>query len=55
MATVIGIFENQYKKNKPLTVVNQEHKQEDLLILMIQLKHVIDAWKKNKCRHYSIQ
>jgi hypothetical protein len=32
MATVIGIFEDQFKKNKPLTVVNQEHNQEDLHI-----------------------
>ena len=30
MATVIGIFEEQYKKNKPLTVVSLEHKLEDL-------------------------
>jgi hypothetical protein len=46
MATVIGIFENHYKKKKPLTVVNQEHNQEDLLILMIQLKFVISLEKK---------
>ena len=33
MATVIGIFEDQYKNKKPLTVVkDQEIKQEDLLI-----------------------
>ena len=32
MATVIGIFENQYKKNKFLTVVNPAIKLEDLLI-----------------------
>ena len=35
MATVIGIFENQYKSNKPLTVVKPEINLEDLHILMI--------------------
>ena len=36
MATVIGIFENQFKNNQPLTVVKTwELKLEDLLILMI--------------------
>ena len=32
MAAVIGIFEEQYKNNKPLTVVKQEIKEETLLI-----------------------
>ena len=32
MSTVIGIFEDHYKKRKPLPVVKPEHKQEDLLI-----------------------
>jgi UDP-glucose 4-epimerase len=54
MATVIGIFENQYKKKTPLTVVkpgNQTRR-------FTHIKDTVDAcylaWKKNKCRHYSI-
>ena len=54
MATVIGIFENQYKNNKSLTVVKPEVNLEDLPILMTRLMHAFYAWKKNKCRHYSI-
>ena len=46
MATVIGIFEDQYKNNKFLTVVKPGHNQEDLLILMILLKPVIMLGKK---------
>ncbi|WP_440653651.1 NAD-dependent epimerase/dehydratase family protein [Candidatus Pelagibacter sp. HIMB1506] len=54
MATVIGIFENQYKKKKPLTVVKPGTQSR-------RFTHVDDtvwacyyAWKENKCRHYSI-
>ena len=54
MATVIGIFEDQFKNKKPLTIVNQELKQEDLLMFKILWKACYFAWKKNKCRHYSI-
>ena len=41
MATVIGIFENQYLNKKPLTVVKPETKQDVLLILMILFKFVM--------------
>ena len=41
MATVIGIFENQFKNKKPLTVVRPDHNQGDLLILKTPLKFVI--------------
>ena len=54
MATVIGIFENHYKYNKALPVVkpgNQSRR-------FTHIKDTIDicflAWKKNKCKHYSI-
>ena len=54
MATVIGIFEHQYKNNKPLTIVKPGTQSR-------RFTHVDDtvwacyyAWKKNKCRHYSI-
>ena len=45
MATVIGIFENQYLNKKPLTVVKPGTKQEDLLILMILYKFVMRLLK----------
>ena len=51
MATVIGIFEEQYKKNKPLTVI--DHNIEKVTHVKIQLAYY-SAWKINKCRHYSI-
>ena len=46
MATVIGIFEDLYKNKKPLTLLDQVHRQEDLLILMILLKFVMRHGKK---------
>ena len=53
MATVIGIFENCYLKNKPLPVVKPIAKQEDLHIDdTIQVCY--KAWKKNNCKYYSI-
>ena len=46
MAAVIGIFENQYKNNKSLTVVKPGINLEDLLILMTRLMHVFMLGKK---------
>ena len=45
MATVIGIFENQYLKKKPLTVVKPGTKPEDLLIYWIQLRYAMRPGK----------
>ena len=53
MATVLGIFEDQYEKNKPLTVVRPELRQEDLRI-DDTIRTCITAWKKNLNKHYSI-
>ena len=53
MATVIGIFEDQYKKNKPLTVVKPAINQEDYTYRRYYLC-VFICMEKNKCRHYSI-
>jgi UDP-glucose 4-epimerase len=54
MATVIGIFEDQYKRNKPLTVVKPGTQSRRFT----HIKDTVDAcyysWKLNKCRHYSI-
>ena len=45
MATVIGIFEKQFIKNKPLTVVKPGHKLDDLLIFTTLFKFVLRLLK----------
>jgi len=54
MATVIGIFENQYKKNKPLTVVKPGNQSRRFTHIDDTVNACFYAWKKNRCRHYSI-
>jgi UDP-glucose 4-epimerase len=54
MATVVGIFEDQYKKNKPLTIVRPGTQTRRFTHIDDTIKTCIDAWKKNKCCHYSI-
>ena len=54
MATVIGIFENQYKNNRPLTVVKPGTQTRRFTHISDTVKICIHAWKKNKCLHYSI-
>ena len=54
MATVIGIFENAYKKNKPLPIVKPGTQYRKFTHIEDTIKACFDAWKKNKCRHYSI-
>ena len=54
MATLIGIFEDQYKNNKPLTVVKPGTQSRKFTHVDDTIKVCIDAWDKNKCKHYSI-
>ena len=54
MATVIGIFEEAYKNKKPLTVVKPGTQSRRFTHIQDTVKVCYDAWKKNKCRHYSI-
>ena len=54
MATVIGIFEDQYKKKKPLTVVRPGSQSRRFTHIDDTIQACFYAWKKNKCRHYSI-
>ena len=54
MATVIGIFEDQYKKQKPLTVVKPGTQTRRFTHIDDTVEACFYAWKKNKCRHYSI-
>ena len=54
MATVIGIFENCYKKNKPLPVVKPGNQTRRFTHINDTVEVCYMAWKKNLCRHYSI-
>ncbi len=54
MATVIGIFEDRYKKNLPLTVVKPGTQSRRFTHISDTVLICYEAWKKNKCRHYSI-
>ncbi|SVD46577.1 uncharacterized protein METZ01_LOCUS399431, partial [marine metagenome] len=54
MATVIGIFENQYINKKPVTVVKPGKQSRRFTHISDTIKICYEAWKLNKCRHYSI-
>ena len=54
MATVIGIFENQYKKDTFLTVVNPGTQTRRFTHIDDTIETCYNAWKLNKSRHYSI-
>ena len=54
MATVIGIFEYLYKNNKPLTIVKPGNQTRRFTHISDTIEVCIEAWKKNKCSHYSI-
>ena len=54
MATVIGIFEEQYKKKKPLTVVKPGTQSRRFTHVNDTIDACFYAYKKNKCRFYSI-
>ena len=54
MATVIGIFENQYKKKLPLTIVKPGTQSRRFTHIKDTVNVCYYAFKKNKNRHYSI-
>jgi len=54
MATVVGIFEDQYKKNKPLPIVKPGTQTRKFTHIDDTIKTCIEAWRRNKCLHYSI-
>ncbi len=54
MATVVGIFEDQYEKNKPLTIVKPGTQTRRFTHIDDTVNVCIEAWKKNKSLHYSI-
>ena len=54
MATVIGIFEDQFNNKKPLTVVKPGHQKRRFTHIDDTIKVCIKAWELNRCAHYSI-
>ena len=54
MATVIGIFEEKFKKKAPLTIVKPGSQSRRFTHIFDTIEACYYAWKKNKCRHYSI-
>ncbi len=54
MATVIGIFEYQYKNKKSLTVVKPGTQSRRFTHINDTIEICYEAWKNNKCKHYSI-
>ena len=47
-------IENQFRNNKPLTVVRPGKQTRRFTHVEDTVKICLEAWKKNKCRHYSI-
>ncbi|WP_145596171.1 NAD-dependent epimerase/dehydratase family protein [Candidatus Pelagibacter sp. FZCC0015] len=54
MATVIGIFENQYLNKKPLTVVKPGTQTRRFTHISDTVEVCYKAFKANKCKYYSI-
>ena len=54
MATVIGIFENQFKKNRDLTIVKPGTQSRRFTHVFDTVQACYAAWKKNKCKHYLV-
>ena len=54
MSTVIGIFEDHYKRGKPLPVVKPGTQSRRFTHIDDTINICYFAWKKNLCRHYSI-
>jgi UDP-glucose 4-epimerase len=54
MATVVGIFEDHFSRGKKLPVVRPGTQVRRFTHVSDTVKACIFAWKKNKCKHYSI-
>lgn len=54
MATVIGIFEDHYLKNKPLPVVKPGSQSRRFTHITDTIEVCFKAWKTNNCNFYSI-
>jgi UDP-glucose 4-epimerase len=54
MATVVGIFEDQFLRGKKLPVVRPGTQIRRFTHISDTIKACIFAWRKNKCKHYSV-
>ena len=54
MATVVGIFEDNFNQKKKLPVVRPGTQVRRFTHVYDTVKACIFAWRKNKCKHYSI-
>jgi UDP-glucose 4-epimerase len=54
MATVVGIFEDHFKRGKKLPVVRPGTQLRRFTHVSDTIKSCLFAWKKNRCKHYSI-
>ena len=54
MATVIGIFEDQYEKKKPITVVRPGTQSRKFTHISDTIEGCYYAWKRNKNRQYNL-
>jgi UDP-glucose 4-epimerase len=54
MATVVGIFEDYFKRKKKLPVVRPGTQARRFTHVFDTVKACIFAWRKNKCKHYSV-
>ena len=54
MATVVGIFEDHFNKGKKLPVVKPGTQSRRFAHVLDTVKACVFAWRKNKCKHYSI-
>ena len=54
MATVIGIFEEHFKKKKPLPIVKPGSQARRFTHIKDTVNACLVAWKKNSCSHYSV-
>jgi UDP-glucose 4-epimerase len=54
MATVVGIFEDHFKKKKKLPVVRPGTQVRRFTHIYDTVKACIFAWRRNKCKHYSV-
>ena len=54
MATVIGIFEDQYIRKKNLTVVSPGTQTRRFTHIKDTIDVCYEAWKNDKCSHYSV-
>jgi UDP-glucose 4-epimerase len=54
MATVIGIFENQYRNKNPLTVVRPGNQTRRFTHIFDTVQVCYEAFKADKCKYYSI-